>query len=78
MVTAIVALVAAKNVERAQLDAALARRFRSGRPCIDFAHTGGVGAWKAAELVNDAPGVGRWLAVVLDVETVTALSSDLG
>jgi predicted RNA-binding Zn ribbon-like protein len=51
--------------EERRLNPAVARRFRSGRPALDFVHTGGVGAWTAAELVHDGPTLARWLAHVV-------------
>lgn len=50
------------------LDPATARRFRTGRACLDFVHTGGVGRWQANELVHDAADASFWLAVVLDFD----------
>ncbi len=61
----------------AELDPVTARRFRTGRPCLDFVHTGGVGKWTAAELIHDARDLGRWLAFVLETDQVTARSKDL-
>src|SRR5438270_8982707 len=46
------------------------RRLRSGRACLDFAHTG-AGPLAAYELVHDADDAARWLGVVLDVHDVT-------
>ncbi|MDQ3542954.1 MAG: CGNR zinc finger domain-containing protein [Actinomycetota bacterium] len=62
---------------RADLDPLTARRFRSGRACIDFTHTGGVGAWQATELVHDAATASRWLALCLEVQKVRARESDI-
>lgn len=53
---------------RDSLDAFTARRFRTGRPCLDFVHTGGVGRWATAELVHDGEDAGFWLALVLDLD----------
>lgn len=53
------------------------RRFRTGRPCLDFAHTGGEGDWARWELVHDAGDVARWLGVVLDGAEIAARPSDL-
>jgi predicted RNA-binding Zn ribbon-like protein len=50
------------------LDAATARRFRTGRRCLDFAHTGGVGDWMAAELVHAPADAAYWLAMLLDLD----------
>lgn len=53
---------------RDSLDALTAPRFQTGRPCLDFVHTGGVGRWQAAELVHDSADAGFWLALVLDLD----------
>ena len=50
---------------------------RTGRPCLDFAHTGGEGAWAVWELIRDAHDLERWLGVVLDGVTVTAAPRDV-
>jgi predicted RNA-binding Zn ribbon-like protein len=65
---------------RDSLDALTARRFRTGRPCLDFVHTGGVGRFAAAELVHDPADAAFWLAVVLDldVEDVRVSLADVG
>jgi predicted RNA-binding Zn ribbon-like protein len=47
-----------------------ARRFRTGRPSLDFAHTGGDGPLAAFELLVDADAVARWLGVVLHVDGI--------
>lgn len=62
---------------RDDLDASTVRRFRSGRACIDFAHTGGVGAWKAAELIHDAATASRWLALCVGTRDVRASRDDV-
>ena len=62
---------------RAALDPSTARRFRTGRPCLDLVHTGGVGRWTAAELVHDADDAGHWLALVLDLDAVSAREEDV-
>jgi predicted RNA-binding Zn ribbon-like protein len=54
------------------------RRFRTGRRCLDFAHTGGEGAWARWELLFDARDVERWLTVVLDGVPIAAADDDLG
>jgi predicted RNA-binding Zn ribbon-like protein len=53
------------------------RRFNTGRACLDFAHTGGEGAWAVWELIHDARAAGRWLSVVLDGVPVTVADADL-
>jgi predicted RNA-binding Zn ribbon-like protein len=52
------------------IPAADVRRFRTGRPCLDCAHTGGDGPLAVFELLHDEHDVARWLAVVLDVDAV--------
>jgi predicted RNA-binding Zn ribbon-like protein len=46
------------------------RRFRTGRPCLDFAHTGGDGPLAVFELLHDVDDAAWWLAVVLDLDAV--------
>jgi predicted RNA-binding Zn ribbon-like protein len=53
------------------LNSSEARRFRTGRPCLDFAHTGGDGALSVFELLHDLDDVARWLTVVLGVDVDT-------
>jgi predicted RNA-binding Zn ribbon-like protein len=53
------------------------RRFRTGRPCLDFAHTGGDGPLAVFELLYDLDDVARWLTVVLDVEVDAAEGGSL-
>lgn len=61
-----------------RLPPSLAKRFRTGRACLDFAHTGGGGGdWVEPELVPDTPTLERWLAHVLDLQAVRARSDDL-
>ena len=58
-----------------------ARRFRTGRACLDFAHTGGDGPQASAwELLHTAGDLARWLVVVVDptgIDEVTATDDDL-
>src|SRR5262245_30416430 len=62
---------------RPELHPMLARRFRTGRPCLDFIHTGGVGRWVAHELIHDPDDLVSWLAYLLDVDDVRALPADV-
>jgi predicted RNA-binding Zn ribbon-like protein len=62
---------------RPELDSLTARRFRTGRPSLDFTHTGGVGRFLAAELVHDAGDLRYWLAYLLDLPAVTAAEPDV-
>jgi predicted RNA-binding Zn ribbon-like protein len=64
-------------MQREKLDPATRKRFRTGRPCLDFVHTGGVGRWVAAELIHDAGDAGFWLALVLDLDAVKATEADV-
>jgi predicted RNA-binding Zn ribbon-like protein len=65
---------------RNSLNALTARRFRTGRPCLDFVHTGRVGRLRAAELIHNAQDAGFWLALVLDLdaEDVRTTPADVG
>ena len=54
-----------------------ARRFRTGRPSLDFAHTGGEGAYTQFELLHRTADVSKWIGVVLDVGPVDARPGDL-
>lgn len=64
-------------MSEARLDPSLAKRFRSGRPCLDFAHTAATGEWVEPELVYDAASLERWLGHVLGQVTVHATASDV-
>jgi predicted RNA-binding Zn ribbon-like protein len=64
-------------VRRSGLDPLTARRFRTGRVCLDFVHTGGVGRWVAAELVHDEADLARWLSFLLGLPRVQAGPEDL-
>ncbi len=54
------------------LSPADARRFRTGRPSLDFAHTGGEGPTARWELLHGPRDLERWLSVVLDAGPLTA------
>jgi predicted RNA-binding Zn ribbon-like protein len=57
-----------------------ARRFRTGRMCLDFAHTGGDGPHAVWELLHTPADLARWLVVVTDpigVDVVGATDEDL-
>lgn len=60
----------------------LAKRFRSGRACLDFLHTGGTGDagsgdWVEPELVHDQASLERWLAHVLALPVAKAQARDV-
>jgi predicted RNA-binding Zn ribbon-like protein len=54
-----------------------ARRFRTGRPCLDFAHTGGDGPYARFELLHTSEDLSRWLTVIVDLDDIEASDSDL-
>jgi predicted RNA-binding Zn ribbon-like protein len=64
-------------MKRADLSAAEARRFRTGRVCLDFAHTGGGGPLAVWEIVHSPHDLERWLGVILDVDRVRARRADM-
>lgn len=58
------------------MDPSLAKRFRSGRACLDFAHTAGTREWVEPELVYDPHTLERWLGHVLGLD-VRARAADV-
>lgn len=60
-----------------RLHPSVAKRFRSGRPCLDFLHTGGSADWVEPELVYDPDSLARWLAHVLGLARVDAAAADV-
>ena len=63
-------------VPTTRLPPLLAKRFRTGRPCLDFLHTGGSGDWTEPELLEGPESLERWLAHVLGLAAVE--DADLG
>ena len=59
------------------MDPSVAKRFRSGRACLDFAHTAATEYWIEPELVYDPASLERWLAYVLDLEGIDAQAEDV-
>ncbi|WP_149202439.1 CGNR zinc finger domain-containing protein [Actinotalea subterranea] len=55
----------------------LRRRFRTGRPCLDLAHTGGEDELARWEIVHGPDDVGRLLARLLDIPAPPADERDL-
>jgi predicted RNA-binding Zn ribbon-like protein len=53
------------------------RRFRTGRACLDFCHTGGDGALAKFELLHDATSLASWLGVVLSLDGIDAVEEDV-
>jgi predicted RNA-binding Zn ribbon-like protein len=60
-----------------RMDPSVAKRFRSGRPCLDFAHTAETRYWVEPELVYDPASLERWLAYVLELAEVQAQPGDV-
>ncbi|HEY0932847.1 MAG TPA: CGNR zinc finger domain-containing protein [Trebonia sp.] len=60
-----------------RMDPSVAKRFRSGRPCLDFAHTAGTRYWVEPELAYDPASLERWLAYVLELAGVQAQPTDV-
>ncbi|MEU7531379.1 CGNR zinc finger domain-containing protein [Saccharothrix sp. NPDC042600] len=48
------------------------RRFRTGRPCLDFTHTGGDGPYAVWELLHTPDDVALYVGGLLDVELTVA------
>src|SRR5690348_17354190 len=55
-----------------------ARRFRTGRPCLDLAHTGGDGPYAVFELLHEPADVSRWLGVITGLDGIEAAGPDVG
>jgi predicted RNA-binding Zn ribbon-like protein len=56
---------------------AVAKRFRSGRPCLDFAHTAATAYWVEPELVHDRSSLEHWLAYILGLDEVRARAGEV-
>ena len=61
----------------AGLSPADARRFRTGRACLDFCHTGGDGPLAKFELLHGGATISRWLGAVLALDGIEAADDDL-
>ena len=59
------------------LSADEARRFRTGRPCLDLAHTGGDGRYAVFELIHEPGDVSRWLGVIAGLDGIEAAGPDV-
>lgn len=55
----------------------LRRRFRTGRPCLDLAHTGGEGTLAPFEIVRTTADLGRVLGLILGLPELRADEADL-
>ncbi|HSI80867.1 MAG TPA: CGNR zinc finger domain-containing protein [Solirubrobacterales bacterium] len=64
-------------MRRQDLPPDLRRRFRTGRPCLDFTHTGGEGEFAAWELLHEPADVARFLGVVVGVDGLRVRRADL-
>jgi predicted RNA-binding Zn ribbon-like protein len=60
-----------------RMDPSLAKRFRTGRACLNFAHTGGTPYWVEPELVYDQASLERWLAHVLGLASIQSQGGDV-
>jgi predicted RNA-binding Zn ribbon-like protein len=54
-----------------------ARRFRTGRPSLDLAHTGGDGPYAVFELLHQPGDVSRWLGVIVGLDAIEAAKADV-
>ena len=59
------------------MDPSLAKRFRAGRACLNFAHAGATPYWEEPELVYDGASLERWLAHVLGLAGIRAQARDV-
>lgn len=54
-----------------------ARRFRTGRACLDLAHTGGDGPQQVYEILHEPADVARWLGVIAEIDGIIAGAGDV-
>lgn len=59
------------------MEPSLAKRFRSGRPSLDFAHTAATPDWAEPELIYDSASLERWLVHILGPAGVRAEVTDV-
>ncbi len=59
------------------MDPSLAKRFRTGRACLNFAHTAETPYGMEPELVYDQTSLERWLAHVLGLAAIKAQARDV-
>lgn len=64
-------------MDQPRMDPSLGKRFRTGRACLDFAHTGATPYWVEPELVYDVASLERWLAHVLGLGCIRARVRDV-
>jgi predicted RNA-binding Zn ribbon-like protein len=60
-----------------RMDPSLAKRLRTGRVCLNFAHTGQTPYWVEPELVYDQASLERWLAHILGLVGIQAQHRDV-
>ncbi|KAF0848798.1 CGNR zinc finger domain-containing protein [Nocardia caishijiensis] len=63
--------------DRKSLPPAVRRRFQTGRPCLDLAHTGGEDEFAVWEIVHTPADLGHWLGVILDIPEIATDPADL-
>lgn len=56
----------------------LRRRFRTGRACLDFIHTGGEGPYAVWELLHEPADIERFLGAILNVDQLDVSCADFG
>jgi predicted RNA-binding Zn ribbon-like protein len=59
------------------LPSLLARRFRTGRPCLDLVHTGGEGELAVWEILHRPADVARYLGVIAEVDGIDVAVGDM-
>lgn len=66
------------RVERREdLDAAMRRRFRTGRMALDLTHTGGDGEAARWEILHEPADVSRFLGIIIGTEPPVVNASDM-
>lgn len=74
---AIVTIYTGVMQDRDDLPLHIRRRFLSGRPALDFVHTGGDVEHAHWEIINTPEELARWLGLILGVDEIEAISKDL-
>lgn len=63
--------------ERQDLSPAMRRRFQTGRPCLDFTHTGGDGEFAKWELLHEPSDAARFLGLVIGTTAPRVRRNDM-
>jgi predicted RNA-binding Zn ribbon-like protein len=63
---------------RDDLTPEMRRRFRTGRMCLDFTHTGGEGEAARWEILHEPKDVARVLGIIIETEPPVVHISDMG